>query len=39
MQRKRCTDGHENDDCDTTTPSMLNLLFDSKDYGVNNPTF
>jgi len=31
---KCCTDGHENDDFDTTTASTLKLSFDSKGYGV-----
>jgi len=31
---KRCADGHENDDFDTTTASMLKISFDSKGYGV-----
>jgi len=34
-KRKRFADGHENGDYDNTTPSMLKLPFDSKDYGTN----
>jgi len=31
---KCCADGHENDDFDTTMPSMLSLPFDSKGYSL-----
>jgi len=34
LERKRCSDGHENDDFDTTTASLLKLSFDSKGFGV-----
>jgi len=34
LERKRCTYDRENDDLNTTTPSMLKLPFDSKGYGV-----
>jgi len=34
LERKRCVDGHENDDFDTATTSMLKFSFDSKGYGV-----
>jgi len=37
--RKRCTDGHENYDFNTTTASVLKLYFDSKDYGVKITRF
>jgi len=36
---KCCADGHEKDDFDTTTDSMLRLFLDSKGYCVKNPTF
>jgi len=39
LERKRCAGGHENNDFDTTTASKLELSFDSKGYGVKNPTF
>jgi len=38
-KRKRCADGHENDDFDTTTASMLKLSFVSKGYCAKYPTF
>jgi len=34
LERKRCADGHKNDDFDTTTASMLKLSSDSKGYDV-----
>jgi len=39
IKRKRCADGHENDDFYTTTASILKLSIYSKGYGVKNPTF
>jgi len=36
LERKRCTDGHENDGFDITTASMLKLTYDSKGYDVKN---
>jgi len=36
LQRKRCADGHENNDFDITTVSMLKLSPDSKGYDVKN---
>jgi len=38
LEHKRCADGHENY-FDITTASMLKLSYDSKSYGVKNPTF
>jgi len=39
LEHKRCADGHENNDFDTTTASMWKLSFDSKGYGAKGLTF